>query len=269
MINEKKIIKVFCIGDIFGDKGVRVALLALQKYRNSFDFVVANIENANQKGGRGISEYAYRTLKDAGVSVFTGGNHSFHNKYANFLYENNDLLRPCNYPSGAPGKGHGLWQIFGTSIVAINVQLRVFMREMLLCPFRSVESLFSLYQTYDSIFIIDVHGEATAEKLSFGAFCDGRVSAIFGTHTHVQTSDERIFPNGTGYITDVGMVGSFYSSLGIKFERTLYNFVSQLPVSFDIEESNPYCFGGIIFHIDVSTKKCIFIERIADFFEIS
>jgi metallophosphoesterase (TIGR00282 family) len=267
-MSKNQIIKVLCIGDVFGDKGVRVVVNALSEYAKQVDCVVVNIENASQKSGRGISEYAYNTLKDCGVSMFTGGNHSFHNKYANHLYDYNDILRPCNYPAGALGKGHGLFYIGEIPIVVINVQLRVFMRELLSCPFRQVESVIALYKHYNPIFIIDVHGEATAEKISFAAYFDGKVSGIFGTHTHIQTSDERIFKGGTGYITDVGMVGSFYSSLGVKFERTIYNFIHQMPVSFDIEESNPYIFNACIFEIDQETKKCVKINRIADLISI-
>lgn len=268
-MDQKKSIRVLCIGDVFGDKGVRVALHSLLKYKNDYDFVVANIENASQKSGSGISEYAYRALKEAGVSVFTGGNHSFQNRNANFLYEFKDLLRPCNFPAGVIGHGHGMWYIEDQAIVVINVQLRVFMRQLLSCPFRAVESLLALYKSYNPIFIVDVHGEATSEKLSLGSFLDGKVSAIFGTHTHVQTSDERVFKKGTGYITDVGMVGSFHSSLGIKFEKTICNFMTQMPVLFEIEEENPYVFSAIIFEIDIESTRCLQVKRILDFVDIA
>lgn len=255
--------KVLCIGDIVGDKGVDKAIAFINNYNQS-DFIIANIENSNNKGGRGFSEYAYNNLTLAGVKVFTGGNHSFDNKYTYHLYSNKNLLRPCNFPSEALGKGHVQLKLYENkpAIVVINVQLRVFMRELLGCPFRAVDSLLALYKNTDSIVIIDLHGEATAEKLSFASYFDGKVSAIFGTHTHVQTADERIMPQGTGYITDVGMVGALHSSIGIKFEKTVYNFINQMPILFELEEQGDYVFSAIEFDIDDRTKKCIQIKRL-------
>jgi metallophosphoesterase (TIGR00282 family) len=257
-------LKCLCVGDVIGDKGVDTVCRYLNKNRDSYDFIIVNIENSNQKGGKGFSKYAYDALSACGVDVFTGGNHSFDNKFTYDLYQNKNLLRPCNFPSTNPGKGHYSFLVAGVRVVVINVQLRVFMRELLSCPFRSLESLLSLYQSDSPIFIIDLHGEATAEKLTFGAFFDGKVSAIFGTHTHVQTADARIMPQGTGYITDVGMVGSHHSSLGIKFEKTIFNFVNQMPILFEIEESSPFVFSAISYTISKETKKCISFERIYD-----
>lgn len=255
--------KILCIGDIVGDKGVEKAVEFILQYKK-VDCIIANIENSNQKGGRGFSEYAFNKLTAAGVMVFTGGNHSFDNKYTYHLYSNKNLLRPCNFPGEALGKGHGSFKVNDSmpSVVVINVQLRVFMREHLGCPFRAVESLLALYKGTSSIIIIDVHGEATAEKITFAYHFDGKVSAIFGTHTHVQTSDARIMPLGTGYITDVGMVGSLHSSIGIKIEKTLYNFMNQMPILFELEEEGDYVFSAIEFDIDEKTKKCVDVNRI-------
>jgi metallophosphoesterase (TIGR00282 family) len=255
--------KILCIGDIVGDKGVDKAVEFIAKYKK-VDCIVANIENSNQKGGRGFSEYAFTHLTASGVTVFTGGNHSFDNKHTYHLYSNKNLLRPCNFPSEALGKGHTIVNIDGIEnpIVIINVQLRVFMRELLGCPFRAVESILALYKNYSPIFIIDLHGEATAEKITFAYHFDGKVSAIFGTHTHVQTADERIMPLGTGYITDVGMVGALHSSLGVKLEKTLFNFMHQMPILFELEEQGEYVFSAIEFDIDERTKKCNSVNRI-------
>jgi metallophosphoesterase (TIGR00282 family) len=196
--------------------------------------------------------------------VVPGGNHSFDNKYTYHLYSNKNLLRPCNFPSEALGKGHGIFVVegFSSSVVVINVQLRVFMREHLGCPFRAVESIIALYKGTASIIIIDLHGEATAEKITFAYHFDGKVSAIFGTHTHVQTADERIMPLGTGYITDVGMVGALHSSLGVKLEKTLFNFMNQMPILFELEEAGEYVFSAIEFDVDEKTKKCTDLKRI-------
>lgn len=262
---EKSELKILCIGDVVGDLGVRTILNNISKY--DYDLVIANIENSNQKGGRGISEFCYRSLSEVGIHVFTGGNHSFDNKYTYHLYENKNLLRPTNFPATAPGRGHCMYQISNDiCVVVINIQLRIFMREQLACPFRSVESIMMLYKDKNPIFIIDAHGEATAEKISFGAYFDGKVSAIFGTHTHIQTADARIMPQGTGYITDVGMVGAHHSSLGVKFEKTIFNFINQMPTLFELEDSGETVFSAIIFTIDCQTKKCKKVQRIYDLF---
>lgn len=259
-------IKCLCVGDVVGDKGVDTVCCYLKNNKDMYDFLIVNIENSNQKGGKGFSKYAYEKLTECGVNVFTGGNHSFDNKFTYDLYQNKNLIRPCNFPSTNPGKGHFSFFVGDVKVVVINVQLRVFMRELLVCPFRSVESILALYQSENPIFIIDLHGEATAEKLSFAAYFDGKVSAIFGTHTHVQTADARIMPQGTGYITDVGMVGSHHSSLGIKFEKTIFNFLNQMPILFEIEESSPYVFSAISFNFSVETKKCLAFDRIYQIF---
>jgi metallophosphoesterase (TIGR00282 family) len=262
---KKRELKVLCVGDVVGDKGVRTVLNNIVKYE--YDFAVVNIENSNQKGGRGVSEFAYTALGDIGVNVFTGGNHSFDNKRTYHLYDNKNLLRPCNFPSTALGRGHCLYMIEGqVPIVVINVQLRVFMREHLACPFRAVESIISLYKEKNAIIIVDVHGEATAEKISFAAYFDGKVSAIFCTHTHIQTADSRIMPKGTGYITDVGMVGVHHASLGIKFECTTYNFLNQMPTLFELEEEGEAVFSAIIYTIDVETRLCTGYKRIYDLY---
>lgn len=258
--------KILCIGDIVGNKGVEKAKEFILNYKK-IDFIVANIENSNQKGGKGFSEFAYEELSAVGVDVFTGGNHSFDNKLSYHLYNNKNLLRPCNFPVEALGRGHVSVRVKNNidnslSVVVINVQLRVFMREYLACPFRTVESIILFYKGTNSVIIIDLHGEATAEKLTFAAYFDGKVAAIFGTHTHVQTADERILPLGTGYITDLGMVGALHSSLGVKFEKTLFNFMNQMPVLFELEEKGEFVISAIEFDIDEITKKCINIKRL-------
>lgn len=255
--------KILCVGDVVGERGVRFAASKIPFY--SFcDLVVVNIENSSPKG-KGISEYAIKTLTQAGAKVFTGGNHSFSNKFSYSLYESKNVLRPCNFPYENPGKGHYVEHIpsLGISVVFINVQLRTFMREHLSCPFRATESILSLYKGQNNvIFVIDVHGEATSEKIVFSHYFDGKVSAVFGTHTHIQTADDRIFPQGTGYITDVGMVGSYHSSLGVKFKAVEQNLLYQMPVLFELEEEGPQVFSAIVFEIDIKTKKCISVERV-------
>jgi metallophosphoesterase (TIGR00282 family) len=263
---EKNFFRFLCIGDIFGPRGVYAAISYLTSStfsRASFDFIIANIENASPRCGLGPTVDAFNRLTSAGVSVFTGGNHSFDNKYAYSLYENKNVLRPCNFPSTAPGRGFYEFFLGSFKIVVINVQLRVFMRELLSCPFRSVESILKLYSTEKNcLFVVDLHGETTAEKLCFGAFFDGNVSAIYGTHTHVQTADARIMPKGTGYITDVGMVGAHHSSLGISFDKAIHRMINQTPIPFEVEEKGDFVFSAIDFSVCKETKKCIDFNRI-------
>lgn len=253
--------KILCIGDIVGERGVLFAQKQIPLF-SSCDFIIANIENSSPKG-KGISEFAFTSLSAAGVSVFTGGNHSFSNKFSFHLYENKNMLRPCNFPFENPGRGHfKITTPNGLSVVVINVQLRTFMRELLSCPFRATESILSLYKGEDAFIIVDVHGEATAEKIVFSHYFDGKVSGIFGTHTHIQTADNRIFPKGTGYITDVGMVGSYHSSLGVKFKNIEHNLLFQMSSPHELEDEGPSVFSAILFTLDDHSKKCLSTERI-------
>jgi metallophosphoesterase (TIGR00282 family) len=260
--------KVLCLGDLVGVVGVETARRLIEKIKKDekVNLIIANIENSAPLG-KGISANAVETLKKAGVMVFTGGNHSFAKRETFEIYQKNkEVLRPCNFPSGTPGGGFCVMNLEGCKekVLVISVQLRVFMRETLGCPFKAVESILGLHES--AITIIDMHGEATAEKISFGSYFDGRVSAIFGTHTHVQTADQRILPLGTGYITDVGMSGALNSSIGMKLGGTISNFITQLPTKFEVEESVPHVCSGILFTIDEETKKTIKIKRIYEIF---
>lgn len=265
--------KILCLGDIVGKKGIFYAkqnILKLKEKEN-FEAYVINIENSAESG-KGPCEEACKEFENLGApSVYTGGNHSFSNK--NFFdkyssYKN--CLRPCNFPKEAPGSGYFITILEnGRKMAVINVQLRTFMRENLSCPFRAVESILTvLKNTYkDSIIIIDVHGETTAEKITFANYFDGKVSAIFGTHTHVQTNDARILKNGTAYITDLGMTGALNSSLGVKFEGTTYNFITQLPTKFVIEDKPPFISSGIILEFNEKSSFPISIKTVNEIFD--
>lgn len=263
--------KILFLGDIIGSKGIDIAVKNIKEIKENEkpDFIIVNIENSGLKG-KGISEEAIKKFSEIGVSVFTGGNHSFGRKETYHLYQQNkNLLRPCNYPNGAPGTGYILTTIpsTGEKILIINVQLRVFMREQLGCPFKAVESIIQLYKDENPYILIDMHGEASAEKITFGYYFDGVASAVFGTHTHVQTADERVLPKKTAYITDVGMTGALNSSIGVKLSGTIYNFVTQLPAQFEIEEEMPFVSCGIIINLNKETKKSNSIKRIYRVFE--
>jgi 2',3'-cyclic-nucleotide 2'-phosphodiesterase len=260
--------KILCMGDVFGSKGVRYAAKHIREVclKEKIDLVIANIENSDING-KGPSVGAIETLGDAGANVFTGGNHSFANRsfYAKYSVYSN-CIRPLNFPSGAPGRGYYVVEINEELVVAVlNVQLRVFMLELVDCPIRTTESVMSLiksiYKGKKICFVIDLHGEATAEKAIFANYFDGKVSVIFGTHTHIQTADERVLPRGTGYITDVGMTGALNSSLGASFDSLTYRMLYQMPRKMIVEEAGPYVSCGVIFELD-SLLKVAAINRV-------
>jgi metallophosphoesterase (TIGR00282 family) len=259
-------IRVMSIGDVFGPKSVTILATHLEELKKKYkpDVIIVNTENAGQKN-HGPSEEIITQLTNAGVFIFTGGNHSLARKELFDVHQKHrNLLRPCNFPSGTSGYGYGVYQIpgLGVKIACINVQLRAFMKEFLSCPFKSVESILMVLKNDNPIILIDVHGETTAEKACFGHYFDGSVSAIWGTHTHVQTADEQILPKGTGFITDLGMTGPLHSSIGHKLQERIYNFITQMPAKYEIEENGPHVIAGAIFDIDKKTKQCVHVERI-------
>lgn len=262
--------KIVFLGDIVGPKGIDVASKHLLKIKQDYspDLIIANIENSAPKG-RGISEDCVKKLTSAGCHVFTGGNHSFARKESYAIYQQNkNVIRPINFPNGVPGNGYYVYEnLSGDKVVVINVQLRVYMRECLGCPFKAIESVIQLFKNENPIIFIDVHGEATSEKISFGIYFDGMVSAIVGTHTHVQTADERILPKGSAYITDVGMTGALNSSLGVKASATIYNFINQLPSTFELEEDGDFISNGVLIEVENKTKKAISIKRLSELYK--
>jgi metallophosphoesterase (TIGR00282 family) len=257
-------IRILCFGDVTGDCGSKKLLYSLNSFKEELkpDFIIVNGENSNQNSkGPGVN--FVNAAFDAGVDVITGGNHSFDNKFAGGLYtQYKHLLRPLNFPTGTPGAGCCIVEKDNLKIGVVNLQLRTFMREMLACPFRTADSIIDIMKKQTDIIVFDIHGEATAEKVAFGAYIDGRASIIFGTHTHVQTADARILPKGTAYITDIGMCGVLHSSLGIKFENIINRFLTQLPTKFDPETEGNVILSGIVVDIDEKTGKAIKIERI-------
>lgn len=258
-------IRVMCIGDVVGHPGCSMIQKNLRqlKKQHEIDAVIVNGENSSAQG-RGITPRIMSFLRHNGADVVTSGNHIWQNKeiFA-YLDEHQDLLRPINFPHACPGKGITVFEIGnGITIGVINVQGRIFMREHTDCPFRAVESALSYLKNKTSIIIVDVHAEATSEKIGLAHYVDGKVSAVFGTHTHVQTADERILPGGTAFISDLGMVGALNGMLGMKKEPIIQNFLTQLPVRFTVDEQGPFVLSGIIVTIDSANGKAIAIERI-------
>lgn len=254
--------RIFLIGDIVGNGGVeylRTHLGSIKKLKN-IDFVVANAENSTPVG-KGISKEVANTLYSCGVDVMTMGNHTFNNKEIYELFEDNfPVIRPANMPPMTEGEGYVISEANGYKIAVISLLGRVFMENMD-CPFRTADKIIDIVKDKSDIIIVDIHAEATSEKLAMGYYLDGKVSVVFGTHTHVQTADEKILKNGTAYITDVGMTGCHDGVLGVKKEIIIKKFLTSLPQRHETVNDNPVL-NGLIVDVDESTGKATNVERI-------
>lgn len=254
--------KILFIGDIVGKPGrvaVRELLPALiEDYR--IDLVVANCENA--AAGFGVTRDIVEELFRSRVDVLTSGNHIWDKKEVlEFVEDYETLLRPANYPDGVPGFGSVVVPSpTGSPIGVINLAGRVFMHSMD-CPFRSAEKEIEKLKKKTSTIVVDMHAEATSEKQALGWFLDGRVSAVLGTHTHVQTADERILPNGTAYITDLGMTGPFDSIIGTRKDVVLERFLRNMPNKFDVARGDVRL-QGVVLGVDQASGKALEIERL-------
>lgn len=252
--------RVLAIGDVVGKNGTDFLRSRLKKFKkdNRVDLTIANGENSAE--GNGITPDSARRLFDSGVDVITNGNHTFRRREIfNFLNENDRIIRPYNYPSvKTPGKGFCKITVNNVNVCVINI-LGVAYLESMNLPLDSVDEILSRC-TDCAVKIIDFHAEATAEKRAFGFYVDGRASAVFGTHTHVQTSDEEILPEGTGYITDVGMTGTIDSVLGVKKELSIKKIKDRMPIRFE-NASGPCKMECIIYDIDDNSGKTKFVQR--------
>ncbi|MDP4120034.1 MAG: TIGR00282 family metallophosphoesterase [Bacillota bacterium] len=252
--------RILAIGDVVGSIGcqfLRSKLPNLKKIKG-IDLVIANGENAAD--GNGITPATAEYLFASGVDVITLGNHAFRRKEIFDVLENNEyIVRPANYPENTtPGRGKCIVDMGRVHVCIINMLGNAFM-ESLCCPFKTMDDL--LKETEEKIIIVDFHAEATGEKQALGYYLDGRVSAMFGTHTHVQTADEKILEAGTGFITDVGMTGPIRSVLGVKPELIIKKLKEKMPVRFDLADGE--CkMDCIIFDIDEKSGKTIEIERL-------
>ena len=251
---------ILFIGDIIGKLGRQLTrqLLPELKKKYSPDLIIANGENSAH--GYGITEKVYKELIEMGIEVITMGNHVWDKKE---LVKNIDKLpevvRPANYPPQVPGKGHLVLNVKGTRVGILNLVGRVFMQAMD-CPFQAAEKLIPTIKT--NVVIVDMHAEATSEKCAMGWFLDGKVSAVLGTHTHVMTADERILPQGTAFISDVGMVGAHNSIIGMNKEQILKRFTTQLPEKFEPTEKGPGLFNAVFLKVDAVSGKAKEIKRI-------
>ncbi|MFH1678569.1 MAG: TIGR00282 family metallophosphoesterase [Candidatus Omnitrophota bacterium] len=252
--------KILFIGDIVGKPGRETVKTLLPNLIKEFeiDFVIANIENA--AGGSGITPGVADELFNSGINAFTSGDHIFRKKEVlSIINDEPNLLRPANFPLISPGRGSGIFRTKnGESIALINLLGRVFM-EARECPFRVVKE--EIDKLGCKALIIDFHAEATSEKVAMGWYLDGLVSAVLGTHTHIQTADEKILPNGTAYITDVGMTGPQRSVIGRKIEDVLTRFITQVDSRFEVA-SEDLQLQGVVVDIDAGTGKATSIIRI-------
>jgi metallophosphoesterase (TIGR00282 family) len=259
---ELKAVKLLMIGDIVGRPGRTIVRekLPVLKRELDIDFVIANAENA--AGGNGITEKIKQELIISGIDFLTMGNHVWDNKDVfNFIEEEQKIIRPANYPVQTPGKGHQLVELENGIVIGIlNISGRVFMNP-LDCPFRTADVVLDKMRDLTNVIIVDFHAEASSEKVAMGWYLDGRASLVAGTHTHIQTADERILPNGTAYITDIGMTGPKDSILGIEKELVVKKFLSQLPVRFEVAKG-PVQLNGVVVEIDISSGKAKSIKRV-------
>ncbi|BCS81553.1 TIGR00282 family metallophosphoesterase [Anaerocellum diazotrophicum] len=253
--------RFLAIGDVVGRPGRNILKSTLSKLKENYkiDVVIANCENA--AGGNGLTKKVADDLFSIGIDVMTMGNHVWANKEIFTFIENESrIIRPANYPEGTtPGRGYNVFEKNGIKFAVINLCGRVFM-ENLDCPFRKIDEILTKIEC--PIIIVDFHAEATSEKIALGFYVDGRVSCLYGTHTHVQTADEKILPNGTAYITDIGMTGPYDSVLGVDKDIVIQKFTTLLPVRFEVAKGKAQ-FNGIVFEVDSSSGKAVSIERIS------
>jgi len=253
---------ILFLGDVVGEPGrsAVIAQLPRLKEQHALDFIIVNGENA--AGGRGITPKITIDLLRAGVSVITTGDHIWDQKeILAFIETEPRLLRPINYPDGAPGSGTIVLETAKGLVGVISVQGRTFMQPILENPFHAVEAAVEKMRQQTSVIFVDAHAETTSEKIALGRFLDGKVSAVIGTHTHVQTADEQIFPGGTAFLCDAGMCGPVSSILGRTIDPIVKRFVSNLPALFPVARGEVrLC--GVVVSIDETTGRAMQIERV-------
>ncbi|MDD5730871.1 MAG: TIGR00282 family metallophosphoesterase [Candidatus Omnitrophica bacterium] len=254
---------ILFIGDIVGSPGRAAvkSLVPLLQKKHGLDFVIANAENA--AGGSGITSRVAQELFDSGVDVLTSGDHIWKKQEIfEIINAEHRILRPANFPSGAPGEGFYIFKKNDLKVGVMNIQGRVFM-EALENPFRAAMQAREILSKETNVIIVDIHAEATSEKVALGWYLDGKVSAVLGTHTHVQTADEKILPKGTAYISDAGMTGPFDSVIGRRVEDVLTRFITSIPVRFEVAQDNIQL-HGVVINVDDKTGKSNSIVRIQE-----
>jgi metallophosphoesterase (TIGR00282 family) len=255
-------VKVLLIGDIIGDPGRRVIAhrLAEVKAAHRIDLVIGNAENA--AGGFGITPRIADELFAMGIDVLTTGNHVWDKKEAlDYLAKERRILRPANYPEQTPGLGRYVAELDGGLMIGVlQLMGRIYM-PMTDCPFQAARRELEWLHATTRIVIVDMHGEATSEKRAMGWYLDGQVTAVLGTHTHVQTADEEILPNGTAYLTDVGMTGPLASVIGVTPASAIRKFLTQMPTRFETADG-PAILQGAVVTLDSASGRAVAIERV-------
>ncbi len=255
---------ILCIGDIVGQPGREALAKALPKLKqeHSIDFVIANAENAS--GGCGLTPKNAEEIFACGVDVITLGDHAWDKPeiYPYLQEHTHKIIRPANFPDGAPGAG---WAVAaasnGAKVGVINLLGRTFMRYNVNCPFLALEAIAAKIAVQTPVIIVDMHAETTSEKVAMGHFADGKVSLVFGTHTHVQTADEKILPQQTGYITDLGMSGPYDSVIGQDKTKIITRFLTSMPQKFDVAQGEAEL-HGVMVQVDANSGRARQIKRI-------
>ena len=252
---------VLMIGDVFGESGRAAAVKLIPRLRqeHAIDMCVLNVENA--AGGFGVTPPMCRQFLEAGADVMTSGNHIWDKReIVEYITKENLLLRPANFPAGTPGSGHITLKAGPHRVAVLNLMGRVFMNPID-CPFRKADELVPELRKETPIILVDMHAEATSESVAMGWHLDGRVSAVVGTHRHVQTADERVLPGGTAYITDLGMTGPTDGVIGVDRDLILQRFMNQMPVRFE-PARGPAALHGVVIVVDPDTGRASDIRRL-------
>lgn len=253
--------KILAVGDLIGSAGVKELgrQLKLLREKEEIDFVIVNGENSAE--GMGMTEKNFKDILEAKVDVITMGNHTWGKKDIFKFIDHPKLIRPANYPKGVVGKGYGIYNCKDKKIAVINLIGRVDMGVLSENPFLTAKDIINKIEKQVDMIIVDFHAEATAEKIAMGYFLDGTTTIVYGTHTHVQTADEKILPKETAYITDIGMTGPKYSVIGMDINASIKRFETTLPERYKIA-TGECMFNGVIFNIDDKTNKIRNIQRI-------
>ncbi|MGE6261346.1 TIGR00282 family metallophosphoesterase [Heyndrickxia sporothermodurans] len=254
--------KILFVGDVVGSPGREMISEYLPKLKSKYRPELTIVNGENAAAGRGITEKIYRQFLNDGANVVTLGNHSWDNKDVfEFIDDAKQLVRPGNFPEGTPGKGITFVKVEGIEAAIINLQGRTFL-PAIDCPFKKAEELVAKAKSRTNVIFVDFHAEATSEKQAMGWFLDGKVTAVVGTHTHVQTADNRILPNGTAYLTDVGMTGPYDGILGMERGAVIKRFLTSLPIRFEVPKSGRTQLSACLVDLDKKSGKAKKIETI-------
>ena len=253
--------KILAVGDLVGEGGVKKLKELLPRIREEekIDFVIVNAENS--AGGMGITTKIFNELKALNIDAMTMGNHTWGKKDIFTFIDDQKLLRPANYPNNVPGKGYGIYNCKGKKICVVNLIGRTDMNVLSENPFQKMQEILKEVRSQADIIILDFHAEATAEKIAMGYYLDGKITAMFGTHTHVQTADEKILEHGTGYITDIGMTGPIKAVIGMDIAVSIKRFETTLPEKYKLADGN-CMLNGCIFEINDESCRVEKITRV-------